>query len=178
MGFFEELFGFGEVVVADKAVDKGNNYILFDNFIVQAGEANVFRKKAIPTCSNLDIKDSYFTLFNLLQKIKVIENKSNAFLYVFKGGETTTVTTDKELLKSDRLEKELTNLGSEYATCIECYDVDYNALSTLLSRYENKAIDEVKLVGNVVKKGGRKSSKRVRNRRKNGLRRNRMSRRK
>jgi hypothetical protein len=130
---------------ADEVVQKVDNQINFDNFVVGAMKAGILKdKKNVPIKDTYENKGRYMYLYDELVKIGII--KSELSISTLQTGfYKYTVTTDSKLLEpgnlknacseNDKIKKVLNN-GE--------YKIDYNKLSIFLKGYSYKTVDQVK----------------------------------
>jgi hypothetical protein len=130
---------------ADEVVQKVDNQINFDNFVVGAMKAGILKdNKNVPIKDTYENKGRYMYLYDGLVKIGII--KSELSISTLQTGfYKYTVTTDSKLLEPVKLKnacsgndkiKEALNNGE--------YKIDYNKLSIFLKGYSYKTVDQVK----------------------------------
>jgi len=134
---------------ADEVVQKADNQINFDNFVVGAMEAGVLKtKNNVPIPNNYENKGRYMVLYDVLVEKGIIES-GLSISTIQTGFYKYTITTKRELLepaalknlcsKSETLKtKNVLNNGE--------YIIDYNKLSAYLKGYGYKAVDQVKVL--------------------------------
>jgi hypothetical protein len=142
----DDVAGFGAIVATDEVIDKSNNAIMLENFVVQGMEHEIFINKEDNTDYNLFIK-----LYRHLEKKKIIIKKfsfSSLFSMNFKF-----ITSDKSLLSEKSLKNSLIDFTNK---------IDYSKLSHLLLNYKYRSTDQITILDKVKglkKQGGNKTKK-------------------
>lgn len=175
----EEILAFlGLGVAADVAVEKTENQITFDNFIVQAQNTKQFSPPILKYKKGclkgwfgkpLDevpygvMNGTYNMLYDCLVDVDIITKK------ITKGGIVTwgrsyrvskTIPLDSNNIKA-LLEKKN---SSDYQNVKECFEINFETLSKLLTTYTYDPTDQIAILN--PKRGGKNSSRRTNKKRK------------
>lgn len=149
MEFLGEMFA---ITAADKAIEKSNNEIRYENFIPQAKKTTILT--LIPNCQiqkpGWFSDDVYFVLYYYLVKKNVIKKKTG-IVSMFTWSRIFTINPD--LIETSKLKELINKDSSDFPDQLKCYTLDYEQLSTLLKNYKYAAVDELNLLTN---KGGRR----------------------
>jgi hypothetical protein len=164
----DNILGFFGIVAAGAAVEKSQNQITFENFIVQAQSATIltYKKGCLKGMFGqpLDklpygIKPFYNILYDCLVSIGVIEKNIDKWS-IITASSAHTVTKDISKLKSEYIQKMLENENSfDYQQLKNCFDIDFNKLTILLTNYNYDVSDQIVLL-KPGKKGGKKKKSR------------------
>jgi hypothetical protein len=135
---------------ADEVVQKADNQINFDNFVVGAMEAGVLKtKNNVPIPNNYENKGRYMVLYDVLVEKGIITNNGFSISTLQTGFYKYTITTERELLEPAALKEmcsESETLKTKNVLNNGEYIIDYNKLSAYLKGYGYKAVDQVKVL--------------------------------
>ena len=156
-------------MIADEVVQKADNQINFDNFVVGAMEAGVLKtKNNVPIPDTYENKGRYMVLYDVLvEKGIIISGFSISTIQT--GFYKYTITTDSKSLEPAALKSKCSgNTTIKNVLNNGEYMIDYNKLSAYLKGYNYKAVDQVKVL--LPKSPVRKSliQKSIQKRKKNG----------
>jgi hypothetical protein len=131
---------------ADEVVQKVDNQMNFDNFVVGAMKAGILKNKNISIADTYENKGRYMHLYDGLVEIGII--KSELSISTLQTGfYKYTVTTQSELLEPNTL-KAKCSTNDKINGILEKgkYIIDYNKLSSYLKGYNYKTVDQVKVL--------------------------------
>jgi hypothetical protein len=160
MDYFSGIFG---ITAVDSAIQKSENQITFENFVVLAEKQGVLAQNE--TCASKVDKDKYLDLYDALVDADIITKKANAksvFTWESSYVVSSIIDLGEENLMSI-LEKKKPHL---YVELIKCFNIDFKKLSTLLSTYKYNPTDQFEIMKTGGKGATSKSKKRRRTRKK------------
>ena len=158
----------------DTAIEKGQNQIGFENFIVQAQSKDILKYK--PGCMKgwygepldknpIGMKSIYNILYDCLVEVGIIEKKRDKYSIITLSS-SYTITKDTSQLEPVNIEELLKDKNSaDFKELNKCFDIDYNKLSDLLKKYVYDSTDQF-LALKPGKKGGKKKKRKTVKRRK------------
>jgi len=132
------LFDMAEVEAVNKTAEGSNNEIKKDNFIEQATKLPILEE--IPNCNGkTNPDDMYLELYNYLILKKVITKKVGlATIFTW----DIIYTIDKS--KLNNLSTLLNRSNTDFPAALKCYNINYTKLTSFLTNYSYKTLDEYK----------------------------------
>lgn len=162
MDYFLSYLG---IEAAGTGIEKTENQITFENFIIQSQELQILKYK--PGCikdfmgrpmqkSPGGLKPVYNVLYDCLVHIGVIEKKTNWGSFLT-GSASYTITKDKSKLHEKYIKMEFSkNKSGDFKNIQECYEIHFTSLSNLLKNYKYNTTDQIYMM-KPGKKGGKKT---------------------
>jgi len=163
---YMSFFTFLGIAAADTALEKNENQITFENFVVQAQKQSIltYKKgclkgwfgKSLENPSAGTVSDTYLMLYDCLVDVNIITKQitsSSVFTWSNSYIISKTISLDAKNIE-ELLEKKN---SSDYKKIKECFVIDFAKLSALLKKYTYNPTDQFNVIGKVV--GGRRTRK-------------------
>jgi len=157
----DHFLGYLGFVAIDTAVEKKQNQLTFDNFIVRSRENDILTYKKDwkgekVTKTTLTMDGYYLILYDCLVSTGIIDKVIDRWSVVTWNSKYT-ITKDANKIKSDYI-KETVEKGNctDFPELIERFDIDFDKLSKLLKEYIYDPTAQLDII-NPVKKGGKRN---------------------
>lgn len=153
--------GLGVVTAADTAIQKTEQQITFENFVVQAQSKGILSQQN--NCPNQPSKDDYLSLYDALVDAEIINKKATGWSFItLTSSYTISNTISKE---PNDLETIMENRNSKYYVKLKpCFVVDWKKLSEFLKQYKYSPTDQFSILTGGGKKRKARKTKKIRKR--------------